>query len=96
VQEHVPTRDGPKCREKWHNVVNPALIQGPWTAEDDTALELAVAEHGAGKWAKVADHAFHGTRTDDMCKRRWGKLAAGEAARHLKVTLRASSHSARI
>ena len=82
VARHVPRRDGPKCREKWTNVLDPSLRHGAWAPEENAALEARVQEHGIGAWSAIA--AQIPGRTDDMCKRRWTAMHKEASAKHRK------------
>lgn len=33
IQQHVPGRTDVQCRERWVNVLNPDLNNGPWTEQ---------------------------------------------------------------
>jgi hypothetical protein len=72
VKSYVKGRTDVQCRERWMNVLNPALNTGPWAAEEDLKLKGLVAKHGTSKWASVS--AEMGSRTDNQCWRRWKSL----------------------
>ncbi|GAB4845282.1 hypothetical protein Ancab_038691 [Ancistrocladus abbreviatus] len=71
IAQFVPGRTQVQCRERWVNCLDPSLIMGKWTEEDDLKLQAAIAEHGYC-WAKVA--ACLHPRTDNQCRRRWKVL----------------------
>jgi hypothetical protein len=49
-----------------------------------------VTTHGAGNWAAVAKACFpNGSRTDGMCRKRWGVLKKEERKAHDEVRLQA-------
>jgi hypothetical protein len=47
----------------------PALVKGPWTAEEDTAVERLVGQYGAKKWSVIASHLPG--RIGKRCHERW-------------------------
>ncbi|CAG8500175.1 4675_t:CDS:2 [Funneliformis caledonium] len=46
-------RDGKQCRERWHNHLNPELIYGPLTPEEDEQILTYYSEMGT-KWAMMS------------------------------------------
>lgn len=34
----------------WQKVLDPKLVKGPWTAEEDAKVVSLVGEHGPQKW----------------------------------------------
>ena len=82
VTGHMNGRTAPQCRERWVNSLDPnkrAVIEAPWTAEEDTALVKAVELLGTKTWSAVQRHAPQlQHRTDQHCKVRW--------VRHLEPT----------
>lgn len=73
IQQHVPGRTDVQCRERYCNVLDPDLRQGPWTIEEDELLLKLVDKHGCGRWSCVS-RELPG-RTDNQCSRRWKKIA---------------------
>jgi len=72
VQEHVPTRTDVQCRERWKNVLDPAIKTTPWEPEEDAALLSAIGpdfeESQFNEWARLAE-VVPG-RTGKYCMRR--------------------------
>ncbi|KAL1554764.1 hypothetical protein AAHA92_15288 [Salvia divinorum] len=75
VAKCVPGRTHVQCRERWVNCLDPSIIQGEWTREEDLLLQEAIAKHGYC-WSKVATCIPH--RTDNLCLRRWKVLCPAE------------------
>ncbi|XP_075503533.1 uncharacterized protein LOC142540937 isoform X2 [Primulina tabacum] len=75
VAQCVPGRTQVQCRERWVNCLDPSLNMAGWSAEEDSKLEAAIAEHGYC-WSKVA--ACVPPRTDNQCRRRWKILFPNE------------------
>lgn len=57
------------CHPRWQKVLDPSLIKGPWTPDEDHAIRELVMEHGAKRWSVIAKH-LHG-RTGKQCRERW-------------------------
>jgi len=73
VQELVPGRTDVQCRERWVNILDPAICRDAWTVEEDQLLRAAVKELGAGKWSQISARMPR-RRTDYGCRKRWEKL----------------------
>ena len=61
-------RSGKQCREHWSNCLNPALVKGDWTAEEDFLI-MHFYEKCNGSWKKII-HLFNG-RTENSIKNRF-------------------------
>ncbi|XP_026405959.1 uncharacterized protein LOC113301390 isoform X1 [Papaver somniferum] len=58
-----------QCLHRWQKVLNPELVKGPWTKqEDDLILEL-VGKYGSKKWSIIAQ-SLPG-RIGKQCRERW-------------------------
>lgn len=64
----LPGRTGRQCRDRFHNYLNPNLINGPWTNEEDILLEQKALELNQ-HWNKIAKY-FVG-RSANNIKNRW-------------------------
>jgi len=82
IQKHVPGRTDVQCRERWCNILDPKLKDGPWTKEEDELLMKAIEKHGIGKWSKIAEEVP--SRTDNQCWRRWKQLNPEQAEPYRK------------
>lgn len=58
-----------QCQQRWTKVVNPELIKGPWTKEEDDKVIELVARYGPKKWTLIARH-LRG-RIGKQCRERW-------------------------
>lgn len=45
LSEHTDTQ----CLHRWQKVLNPELIKGPWTPEEDAQVRALVKKYGAKK-----------------------------------------------
>lgn len=69
IQTMVPGRTDVQCRERWTNILDPSLQQGPWTPAEDKILIDLVRRHGQGRWSAVAA-AMPTSRTDNQVKKK--------------------------
>lgn len=74
VCEAVPGRHDQKCRERYVNILSPALKRETWTQEEDDKLLELIGRHGPGKWALIAAEMGN-MRTDNQVWRRWKRIA---------------------
>ena len=64
----IQGRSGKQCREHWNNCLNPELIKGDWTTEEDFLI-MHFYEKCNGSWKKIND-LFNG-RTENSIKNRF-------------------------
>jgi hypothetical protein len=69
VAESLPGRTDVQCLHRWQKVLNPKLIKGPWTEEEDNIVLKLVAENGPQKWTYIAEHLPG--RIGKQCRERW-------------------------
>ncbi|CAL0304492.1 unnamed protein product [Lupinus luteus] len=69
VAESFPDRSEVQCLHRWQKVLNPELIKGPWTQEEDDKIVELVSEHGPTKWSLIAK-SLPG-RIGKQCRERW-------------------------
>jgi hypothetical protein len=55
--------------DRWDKVVNPMLVKGSWTREEDEVIIAWVKAHGATSWTKLAE-GLPG-RIGKQCRERW-------------------------
>lgn len=74
VAAHVGGRTDVKCRERYSNVLDPAVRMKPWSKVDDERLIQLLRINGT-HWASIArEHGKEGV-TDRSVRRRWLSLA---------------------
>jgi hypothetical protein len=61
-----------KCRERWKNHLNPTLIKGNWSKEED-GLIIRLQKEIGNKWSEIASHLP--ARTEHSVKNRFYSLA---------------------
>lgn len=64
----IPGRSGKQCRERWFNILNPAVKKGNWTPEDDSKIFQMYKLYGP-KWTLIAK-SLPG-RTENSIKNRF-------------------------
>jgi len=62
-------RSDVQCQQRWDKVVNPKLIKGPWTKEEDEKVIDLVRKYGPKKWTLIA-RQLDG-RIGKQCRERW-------------------------
>jgi len=69
ISDHVRTKTPLQCQSRWKKVMNPHMVKGAWTKEEDEILIKLVKEHGAMNWSSIADHLVG--RNGKQCRERW-------------------------
>ncbi|GJM88788.1 hypothetical protein PR202_ga05353 [Eleusine coracana subsp. coracana] len=67
--EFIPDRTEVQCLHRWQKVLNPELVKGSWTQEEDDIIINMVKKHGPKKWSVIAK-ALDG-RIGKQCRERW-------------------------
>ncbi|KAL4136919.1 hypothetical protein PRIC2_000447 [Phytophthora ramorum] len=68
VAAKIPGRTSKQCRERWHNHLDPQIVRGAYTPEEDRLILEAQARLG-NRWSVIA--AMLPGRTEDAVKIRW-------------------------
>ncbi|XP_021886824.1 transcription factor MYB3R-3 isoform X2 [Carica papaya] len=69
IAEFFPDRSEVQCLHRWQKVLNPDLVKGPWTQEEDDKIIELVARYGPTKWSVIAK-SLPG-RIGKQCRERW-------------------------
>lgn len=69
IAKHLKDRTDVQCHQRWTKVVNPELIKGPWTREEDDKVIELVEKYGPKKWTLIA--RFLKGRIGKQCRERW-------------------------
>ena len=64
----IPSRNSKQCRERWRNTLDPSIINGPWTTEEDYLIDYYYFIYGK-KWSKISKYIKG--RSDNSIKNRW-------------------------
>ncbi|TRY97808.1 hypothetical protein DNTS_008294 [Danionella cerebrum] len=65
----LPNRSEHQCQHRWFKVLDPDLVKGPWTKEEDEKVIELVKRYGNKQWAAVARHLKG--RLGKQCRERW-------------------------
>lgn len=69
IAPHFKERTEPQVQQRWVRVLNPELIKGPWTKEEDAKVVALVRKFGPKKWTLIA--RFLNGRIGKQCRERW-------------------------
>ncbi|XP_077409946.1 myb-related protein A isoform X2 [Vanacampus margaritifer] len=69
ITNSFPGRTDGQCQHRWQKVLNPELVKGPWTKEEDQKLIDLVHKYGPKRWSVIAKH-LQG-RIGKQCRERW-------------------------
>eukprot|EP00250_Pteridium_aquilinum_P007456 c17166_g1_i1 orf=371-1909(-) len=69
IAELLKDRSDVQCLHRWQKVLNPNLVKGPWTKEEDEKITELVKKNGAKKWSVIA-RSLPG-RIGKQCRERW-------------------------
>ena len=58
-----------QCLHRWQKVLNPELVKGPWTKEEDAKIIELVGALGAKQWSKIGSKLPG--RIGKQCRERW-------------------------
>ncbi|XP_031277429.1 transcription factor MYB3R-4-like [Pistacia vera] len=79
IAECVPDRTDVQCLHRWQKVLNPNLVKGSWTKEEDDLIIELVEKQGKKKWAEIAKHLpgrigkWHNHLNPDIKRTAWTK-----------------------
>jgi hypothetical protein len=69
IASHIPKRNAAQVSARWEKCINPDLVKGNFTSEEDTILAEFVAANGIHAWPKVIQVLPH--RSPKQCRERW-------------------------
>lgn len=67
--DHFPGKTGQQIAERWDKVLNPELIKGSWTRQEDEIIINFVKENGTKNWRKLCE--LLPGRIGKQCRERW-------------------------
>ncbi|KAJ0031985.1 hypothetical protein Pint_12799 [Pistacia integerrima] len=69
IAECFKDRTDVQCLHRWQKVLNPELVKGPWSKEEDEIIIELVNKFGPKKWSTIAQHLPG--RIGKQCRERW-------------------------
>ena len=81
----IQGRSGKQCREHWNNCLNPKLVKGEWTSEEDFLI-MYFYEECNGSWKKIIP-LFNG-RTENSIKNRFFSQLRKIATKYMSIEKR--------
>ncbi|XP_047132301.1 transcriptional activator Myb isoform X1 [Hydra vulgaris] len=69
IASHFPRHTEIQCQQRWKKVLDPNLIKGAWTKEEDDLVTELVLKYGPKKWSLIASHLKG--RIGKQCRERW-------------------------
>ena len=69
IAKLFPNKTAPQIAGRWEKVLNPTLVKGSWTREEDETIINYVRQHGDKDWAKLA--ILLPGRIGKQCRERW-------------------------
>ncbi|KAJ6218652.1 hypothetical protein RDWZM_009809 [Blomia tropicalis] len=71
IARFMNNRNRKQCASRWNNTLDPNILKGSWTPEEDEKLRKLMEKDGS-KWSLIAQ--YMGNRTDSQCKKHWEHL----------------------
>ncbi|XP_059185414.1 v-myb avian myeloblastosis viral oncogene homolog-like 2b [Centropristis striata] len=69
IANFIPSHTEHQCQHRWFKILDPELVKGPWTKEEDEKVIELVNRYGNKQWATVAKHLKG--RLGKQCRERW-------------------------
>ena len=69
IMHYFPSKTQHQVNERWEKVLNPDLVKGSWTREEDELIVRWVQEKGTKEWGALA--AQLPGRISKQCRERW-------------------------
>eukprot|EP01040_Poterioochromonas_malhamensis_P017426 gene17426-20021_t len=69
IANGLPGKTEVQCLHRWTKVLNPNVVKGPWSAEEDQKLRELVLLKGPKKWSTIANELPG--RIGKQCRERW-------------------------
>jgi hypothetical protein len=68
IAAQIEGRTPAQCMHRWKKVLNPSLVKGAWTKEEDAILIRLVQQNGPQNWTEIANQ-LNG-RNGKQCRER--------------------------
>ena len=69
IAKNFPGKTNRQVLAHWNKVVNPEIVRGSWTREEDEKIKNWVQEHGPTQWSTLAE--LLPGRIPKQCRERW-------------------------
>ncbi|KAG1874714.1 hypothetical protein DFJ58DRAFT_877886 [Suillus subalutaceus] len=92
VASAIPGRHNDQCRDRWNDILNPAVTKGRWTEEEDQDLLTTVQQLGTSSWKEISNRLGSG-RTDSMCRNRYNNLQRSKTSKPTKTQSQTATFS---
>ncbi|KAG2077697.1 hypothetical protein BDR04DRAFT_563928 [Suillus decipiens] len=92
VASAIPGRHNDQCRDRWNDILDPALTKGRWTEEEDRDLLALVQQLGTSSWKEISNR-LDSSRTDSMCRNRYNNLQRPKTSKPPKTQSQTASFS---
>jgi hypothetical protein len=69
ISDYMKCRSPIQCLHRWTKILQPGLIKGPWTNEEDRKLKEWVTKEGPNRWSSCAEYIKG--RNGKQCRERW-------------------------
>lgn len=69
IAKQFPNKTRHQVTDRWEKVLNPNLLKGSWTGEEDTMIIQWVKENGAKNWGSLSE--LLPGRISKQCRERW-------------------------
>ena len=69
IAQHFPGKTSHQIVDRWEKVLNPNLVKGSWTREEDELIMNWVRMNGPTSWTKLAEQLPG--RIGKQCRERW-------------------------
>jgi len=69
IAENLQGRTHTQCLHRWQKVLDPQLIKGAWTKDEDELLSKLVKDLGPRNWSHIANKLVG--RIGKQCRERW-------------------------
>jgi len=69
IAKSLPGKSDIQCLHRWKKVLDPDIVKGPFSKEEDDVLRRIVDMYGAKKWSFISSHLPG--RLGKQCRERW-------------------------
>lgn len=81
ISQHIKGRSAIQCLHRWTKILQPGLVKGPWTAQEDAKLYEWIKKQGPTKWTLCS--ATIPGRSGKQCREHWNNSLNPEVKKGL-------------